>query len=278
MNTPSYTPCADAQALRAAIAPWLAADPVTFSLICGIAERLVGNAGAWAGIIRVAESPRLALVQTPPHAVILASPAPVDAACVDCAAALLRARTGSVHRLMGPTPWAEALVAALGVAVVARMGVRLHRLVGAPRMPRQVAGQVRAFHREEDDLLWSWHESFEREVEPGEAVPTRDPATMERVRSESVAWTVDGHPVSMARRCRPLLGGWCIAGVYTPPHLRGRGYAGAVVHGLSAKLVAEGASYVSLFTDLANPIPNRLYARIGFVPCLDQTRLSWNPS
>lgn len=100
---------------------------------------------------------------------------------------------------------------------------------------------------------------------------------MALLRGESFAWAMDGQPVSMARLRRPLLGGWSIGGVYTPPELRGRGYAGAVVQALSARLVAEGASYVALYTDLANPISNHLYARIGFVPCLDQTRLTWNP-
>ena len=274
MSPPSFTPCADAAAFRAAIAPWLAADPVPCAGICGVAERIV-DGGGWAGVIHVAGEPRLALVQTPPRAVLIASPEPVDAACVDYAAALFRERASTVHGVNGPSPWAEAIATVLGVTVHARMGLRLHRLVGAPRLPRPVTGQIRAFHPEEGDFLWGWHQAFGLEVEPGGHVPLRDPAALERVQREAVAWTVADKPVSMARMCRPLLGGWSIAGVYTPPALRGCGYAGAVVHALSAKLVAEGASYVALYTDVANPISNHLYARIGFVPCLDLTQITW---
>ena len=277
MNTPSFTPCADASALRTAIAPWLAADPVPFALVCGIAELIHGGRG-WGGVIQVDGQPRLALMQTPPQLVIIASPEPVDAACVASAAALLRARAATTSGVNGPGPWVEAIVAALGVGVRSRMGLRLHRLVGDPLLPKPVAGQARAFRSDEDELLWQWHLDFAREALPGEPEPRRDPVAMQQIRGDSLAWTVDAQPVSMARQRRPLLGGWSIGGVYTPPALRGRGYAGAAVQALSAKLLAEGASYVALFTDLANPISNRLYARIGFVPCLDETRLTWNPS
>ena len=275
MSSPSFTPCADANALRAAIAPWLAVDPVPFALMSGVAEHIAGG-GGWAGVIHVAGEPQLALVQTPPHPVLIAAPGPVDAACVECAVALLRARAGTVHGVNGPSPWAEAIAATLGVTVCDRMGVRLHHLVGTPRLSRPVTGQIRTFQLHEDDLLWSWRQAFVLEIEPDGPVPIRDPAALALIRGESLAWTVDGQPVSMARRQRPFWGGWSIASVYTPPDLRGHGYAGAVVHTLSTQLLAEGSSYVALYTDAANPISNHLYARIGFVPCLDQTRLTWN--
>ena len=277
MNTPSFTPCTDASALRTAIAPWLAADPVPFAVVNSIAERLAGGAD-WCGVIRVDGEPRLALVQTPPQPVIIASPGLVEVACVACAAALLRARSATVTGVCGPDAWAEATVAALGVTVCNRRGLRLHRLVGVPRLPRPVAGQLRTFRPEEDDLLWDWHQAFRREVGLGASDQLRNPVAMAGVRGESFAWAVDGQPVSMARRRRPLLGGWTISGVYTPPGLRSRGYAAAAVQALSAKLVTDGASYIVLYTDPANPTSNRLYARIGFVPCLDETLLTWSPS
>ena len=52
--------------------------------------------------------------------------------------------------------------------------------------------------------------------------------------------------------------------MYTPPELRGRGYASAVTAELSAELLAEGRSYCFLYTDLANPTSNRIYQTIGY--------------
>ena len=275
MPSISFIPCANAQKLRDTIAPWLADDPVPCALACGIAERFA-TPGDWAGVFTADGLPIAALVQTPPHPVIIAAPGTVDTACVEAVAALLRDRAGTVQGINGPSAWAEAVAQALGAQICERMGLRLHRLAGPPRIPRQVAGQLRPFASDETEILIGWDQAFGREIEPGQPTPQRDQATLDRFRADSVVWSVDNRPVSMARRVRPLLGGWTISAVYTPPDLRGQGYAGAAVHGLSAMLLAEGASYVALFTDLANPISNRLYARIGFVPCLDQVRILWS--
>jgi ribosomal protein S18 acetylase RimI-like enzyme len=274
--TPIFIPCPDAAALRAAIAPWLERDAVPFALPCCIAERL-GTDG-WAGVISVAGQVRLALVQTPPWPVALASPEPVDAPCAAVAAAVLRARASTVQAVNGPDAWAEAIVAARGVVPVARTGVRLHRLVGPPRLPRPARGEARACRSDETELLGRWQVAFQQAIEPGESVPVPSLQQLEQVRDSFLFWSVDGRPVSMAQRRRPFRGGWSIASVYTPPEYRGHGYAGALVHALSVQLLAEGATYVALYTDLDNPISNRLYARIGFVPVLDQTRISWSPA
>ena len=275
MPSISFIPCVNAQALRDAIAPWLAADPVPCALACGIATRFAAP-GDWAGVVTRDGMLVAALVQTLPHPVVIAALGPVDAACVEAVAALLRERADTVPGINGPSAWAEAIAQSLGARVSERMGLRLHRLVGPPRLPRQVAGELRPFLPDETGIMVDWDQAFGREVEPGQPTQQRDQATLDRFCADSVVWSVDGRPVSMARRVRPLLGGWTISAVYTPPDLRGRGYAGAAVHGLSAKLLAEGASYVALFTDLANPISNRLYARIGFVASLDQTRILWS--
>ncbi|WP_323187335.1 GNAT family N-acetyltransferase [Streptomyces sp. NBC_00006] len=54
--------------------------------------------------------------------------------------------------------------------------------------------------------------------------------------------------------------------VYTPPALRGRGYAAAVTAEVSRAARAEGAEEVLLFTDLSNPTSNALYQRLGYRP------------
>ena len=54
-----------------------------------------------------------------------------------------------------------------------------------------------------------------------------------------------------------------VAGVYTPPGQRGRGYAEACVHALSQHLRDSGYR-AALYTDLANPTSNSIYRRIGY--------------
>jgi predicted GNAT family acetyltransferase len=54
--------------------------------------------------------------------------------------------------------------------------------------------------------------------------------------------------------------------VFTPPHFRGRGYAGSVTAALVERIFAEGRSAACLYTDLRNPSSNHCYAKIGFTP------------
>lgn len=79
----------------------------------------------------------------------------------------------------------------------------------------------------------------------------------------------DNGPVSMAATARPTSNGIAINYVYTPPELRGRGYATTCVAGLSQQLLDSGWRFCCLFTDLANPASNRIYQKIGYTPICD---------
>ena len=57
--------------------------------------------------------------------------------------------------------------------------------------------------------------------------------------------------------------------VYTPPDLRGRGYASALTADLTRRLLAGGRRFCFLYTDLANPTSNSIYQRIGYRPVSD---------
>ncbi|MFJ6837309.1 GNAT family N-acetyltransferase [Streptomyces sp. NPDC091209] len=81
----------------------------------------------------------------------------------------------------------------------------------------------------------------------------------------------DGAPVSMAAATSMVGGMVRVDPVYTPAHLRGRGYAGAVTVEVSRAALAAGATDVVLFTDPANPTSNALYRRIGYVHLADFT-------
>jgi predicted GNAT family acetyltransferase len=63
-----------------------------------------------------------------------------------------------------------------------------------------------------------------------------------------------------------------IAGVYTPPALRGHGYAACVTAAVVDTIFNEGKSTACLYTDLRNLNSNRCYAKIGFTPVC----LSWH--
>ncbi|MEE1784108.1 GNAT family N-acetyltransferase [Streptomyces sp. SP17BM10] len=82
-------------------------------------------------------------------------------------------------------------------------------------------------------------------------------------------WEDGGEPVALAGDSPVIAGMSRIGPVYTPADRRGRGYASAVTAAATAHALAAGAAEVLLYTDLANPVSNSIYQRIGFRPVED---------
>ncbi len=76
--------------------------------------------------------------------------------------------------------------------------------------------------------------------------------------------SIDGEPQCMAVAGRKTIQGRFVSFVYTPPEKRGQGLAAELVARLSQKILDEGADYCGLFTQLDNPISNRIYQRMGY--------------
>ena len=91
-----------------------------------------------------------------------------------------------------------------------------------------------------------------------------------------LVWDDDG-PVSLAAYGNPTPSGTRVGPVYTPPEHRGRGYATSLVAELTAERLAAGLAFCFLFTDLANPTSNAIYARIGYEPVADWDQWSFQP-
>ena len=81
-------------------------------------------------------------------------------------------------------------------------------------------------------------------------------------------WDNNG-PGSIVGVSRPMKNGATIGVVYTPPQHRNKGYATSSVLVLTKKLLSDGYSFCSLYTDLANPTSNSIYTKIGYVPIGD---------
>ena len=63
--------------------------------------------------------------------------------------------------------------------------------------------------------------------------------------------------------------------VYTPPEYRGRGYASNLVAQVSQAQLDAGRTFVTLFTDLANPTSNKIYMDVGYEPVIDVDRIDF---
>ena len=82
-----------------------------------------------------------------------------------------------------------------------------------------------------------------------------------------------GIPVTMAKISRDLRTVCAIGYVYTPPYFRKKGYATACVAAISQIGLDRGFSKCVLYTDLANPISNSIYQKIGYRPICDSLEI-----
>ncbi len=139
--------------------------------------------------------------------------------------------------------------------------------------PSGVPGQMRQARDEDLDLLTDWVYYFN--IDCNLPVVSRTEARQVALRHLDAGsvffWEVEGEPVSMAARSRSSSHGITVSLVYTPPELRGRGYASACVAALSQQLLDAGWEFCTLYTDLSNPTSNDIYQRIGYRPVCDST-------
>ncbi|GHB27634.1 MULTISPECIES: GNAT family N-acetyltransferase [Streptomyces] len=143
--------------------------------------------------------------------------------------------------------------------------LRLYRL-GTLTPPEPLpAGRGRVLGEQDLEQVIFWCGEFAKAVGDDSTI---DAATWSGTRFADKRYTLwetpDGTPVSVAGM-NPLIGGQIqVDIVYTPAHLRGHGYAGAVTAEVSRAALAAGAKDVVLFADLSNPTSNALYQRLGY--------------
>ena len=160
--------------------------------------------------------------------------------------------------------------------VMAERIYRLERVVP----PVGVPGGARVATMADRALLIAWVDAFINEAleprGPDEATVLVDRS----FRTGSRTWYLweDCEPVSVAAAGGPTPNGIRIGPVFTPPELRGRGYASAVTAHASQAELERGRRYVFLFTNLANQTSNRIYQQIGYEPVSDVSQLAFEPA
>lgn len=258
-------------------------------LIVGIAARVAEQPDYYGKyplyLATVDDGDRLiaAAVRTPPHRVIVysaldADPEPLRL-IVDDLVEVGKAfeEDSPVRRVAGVTgPSATALAFAqawterTGQSHKPGMDQRIYELREV-YPPQDVAGHLRQAREDDLDLLTEWVYWFNVDCH----LPLVSKEEARELASRYVAngglflWEADGAPVSMAGRGRNSSHGITVSLVYTPPELRGRGYASACVAALSQQLLDAGWEFTTLYTDLANPTSNSIYQRIGYRPVCD---------
>lgn len=178
---------------------------------------------------------------------------------------------------LGPEPDIEAFGAAwadiAGRGTARGLRQRIHEARAVQRTGTLPPGKFRPATTADLDTLVPWVNACFDEI--GDVV-REEPAKLAKARVKSgslFVWDERG-PVSMAGWSGKTVNGVRVNLVYTPPEKRSRGYAQACVSTLTERLLAQGNGFCCLYTNLANPISNRIYERIGYRPVCDVTDFS----
>jgi RimJ/RimL family protein N-acetyltransferase len=234
------------------------------------------------------EQPGTAFFVTPPHPLLLNAVTADDAA--ELARTLASRPLGADRPLGAGRPlvngvnaapeaaaaFAAAWCPAAGTRASEQRRERLYRL-GALAWPAPpAAGAPRVAGEPDSALLTDWLARFHREV-PGVGQENLAAAVRDRLSFDGFTlWETAGAPVALAGMSR-IVGGMARVGpVYTPVELRGHGYASAATAAVSQRALDTGAEEVVLFTDLANPVSNSIYQRIGYQPVEDRLVLAFS--
>jgi GNAT superfamily N-acetyltransferase len=217
-------------------------------------------------------------MRTPPYP-LLCSGLPLDA--VPAVADALRGAGVTLNGVRGLLCTAEAFAqywaSVSGCAVGIDTEERLYRL-DVLQAPTGVPGAARLTDNADTALLIDWQCAFAGEAfghEPDPALARAALQTADANGDAHLLWTVGGVPVSLAGVRAPAVGVSRVGPVYTPPSQRGHGYGSAATAAACRWAMGAAASDVVLFTDLANPVSNSIYQRIGFEPVTDTVHLSF---
>jgi len=202
------------------------------------------------------------VIRTPPHKLLITSMPPEAAPDIVGPVAELY---DEIPAVLGPADSAVAVASAWtalkGGGWETGMQQRIYRLDQVEPV-RPVPGAMRLATMDDLELLTDWGTGFARDA--GHAfLLAREQVNRMIERQDLHIWQ-DESPASMAVAQGATPNGCRVGYVYTPPELRGRGYASALVARLSQRMLDSGMTFCVLYTDLGNPTPNAIYQRIGY--------------
>jgi uncharacterized protein len=259
--------------------PLLLADEARHNLILGLAGTLRDDPSVYTDydlwLVEDGGEAVGAALRTPPYNLVLARPH--EPGALD---ALVAAIDDQLPGVVGALPEVEAFATAWSAKSGAKARRRMSQGVFALERVIPVAavpGAMRDANDGDRPLLLEWLRAFGVEALHDEE-PDEERLTgfidhrLKSAKAGLVLWEDDG-AVSMAGFGGGTPNGIRVGPVYTPPELRGRGYASALVAELSTTLLKRGHRFCFLYTDLANPTSNRIYERIGYERVCDSAEI-----
>jgi predicted GNAT family acetyltransferase len=161
---------------------------------------------------------------------------------------------------------ADAWARRTGGSTRCRTAMAMHSLQTVTDPPHPGPGRLVLATSADRDVAVRWWNEFVIESQVIDAGPDIRAALVDAriARAQLWLWKDAGATVSMVGLNPAVAGVVRIGPVYTPVDARRRGYASSAVAAVSRQALDAGAHTCMLFTDLANPTSNKIYADVGY--------------
>lgn len=219
------------------------------------------------------------VVMTPPKRIILSRiDTDIQAAVVRLADSL-RGIGVRIPGIVGPMAEAQAfsncwVEGMLGVAARLSKRMRVFEARNVMNLPLS-PGELRVARMDDRPLMARWIAVLSDDLGEPISLDSADSRAEKLIENRELYIWDHGGPVSIAGVSRPMRNGATIGVVYTPPEHRNKGYATSSVSLLTKKLLSDGYAFCGLYTDLANPTSNSIYAKIGYAPVGDALEINF---
>jgi uncharacterized protein len=254
--------------------PWLEKAEAKNNLILGIAAYFASCAGQLKGspyFLTVEGNGTIvgAALMAPPRRILLTRmPHPAVTLLAD----YLLEGAASVPGVLGPKAEAKLFAnywtSKTGRSCHLKMSERIYACEKVIP-PVHAFGQLKPAKEVDQALLSDWCEQFCIDARIDDETVYFKAQLPRKLADQSIfVWETD-EAVSMAAIERETAHGVAISWVYTPRHLRNKGYATACVAALTQRMLDSGKQFCCLYTDLTNPTSNSIYQKIGYQPICD---------
>ncbi len=214
--------------------------------------------------------PIYAVIQTPPHNLILAGVDDDLSLVLHDLVRFLIAKSIHLPGVIGPKEAVQKFVRLWcemkGCQSILKMNQMVYRLEKVLPV-RFSSGYLRPAEPKDSRKTEKMLFDFSKEINIPVTMSEVNRIATQKINDQSIwVWVDNSEIVSLAASSRPTPNGITVNYVFTPKEYRKRGFASSCVAQLSQKLLEKGYSFCTLFTDLDYPTSNRIYQNIGYVP------------
>lgn len=185
-------------------------------------------------------------------------------AAADVVFTSLKTDIGKPTRVFGPlgptVRIAHYFAECLKLAPMLHSKWHVQRLDTLVRQDFRTSGTVRAGQQSDRDLVRKWGKLYDLEKPANVNI---EKFLIRKLDDGLLFFWFNRQPTSVLTLSGTDCSGTRISSVYTPAEFRGKGYASALVHEMSDQLLASGKAFVTLNTEVDDPV-ERIYQKLGY--------------